>query len=134
MADRPSGGAMGFLAMAFVIVGLAGVFASYAAPVPLARALRTEAALDQVLATAGKSDQAAELAKLRPALGPHAASVLEGPGTLEARVAAARTRLMAHVTAEQAAVGARLRLLVVVATIAAALFGIAMLGVRRRDP
>lgn len=134
MADRPSGGAMGFLAMAFVIVGLAGIFASYAAPVPLARAFRTEAALDRALATAGKSDAAAELAKLRPALGVDAAFVLEGPGTLEARVAEARARLMAHVTEEQAAVGARLRLMIVVATIAAAMFGIAMLGVRRRDP
>lgn len=133
MAVRPSGGAIGFLAMAFVIVGLAGIFASYAAPVPLARAFRKEAALDQVLAAAGKPDEAAEFARLRPVLGT-AASVLKGPGTLEARVAAERARLMADVTAEQASVGARLRLLIIVATIAAGLFGIAMLGIGRRTP
>ncbi len=138
MADRPSGGAAGFLAMAFVIVGLAGIFATYAAPVPLARALREEAVLDQVLAAsgkaAGKADSAAELTRLRPLLGERAASVLEGPGTLEARVAAERARLTAHVEAEQAAVGARLRLLIIVATIAAGIFGLAMLGVGRRGP
>ncbi len=85
MADRPSGGAADFLAMAFAIVGLAGIFATYAAPVPLVRAIREEVVLDQVLAASGKPDRAAELARLRPALGTPAASVLEGPGTIEAR-------------------------------------------------
>ena len=35
-----------FLAMAFVVVGLAGLFASYAVPLPLQRAIAREAALD----------------------------------------------------------------------------------------
>jgi len=134
MAGRVNGAAVGFLAMAFVIVGLAGIFATYAAPVPLARAIREEAALDQVLATAGKPDAVAEIAALRPALGASAAAVLEGPGTLEARVAKERARLLNAVTAEQAAVGARLRLLIIVATIAAGIFGLAMLGAGRRAP
>lgn len=41
---------IGFLAMAFVVVGLTGILATYAAPLPLARALHLEAVLDQALA------------------------------------------------------------------------------------
>ncbi|MGH7103703.1 MAG: hypothetical protein ACREFJ_15040 [Acetobacteraceae bacterium] len=134
MARRVDGSQIGFLAMAFVIVGLAGIFATYAAPVPLARAIHKEAVLDQVLAAGVKPDAASILATLRPALGASAAAVLEGPGTLAERVANERGKLASEAMAEQAAVGARLRLIIIVATLAAALFGVAMLGVGRRGP
>ncbi|HUA78525.1 MAG TPA: hypothetical protein VMA86_12725 [Acetobacteraceae bacterium] len=136
MAGRPSGGAAGFLAMAFVIVGLAGIFATYAAPVPLSRALVREAALDQVLAAASAPDATARLAALRPALGDSADAVLSGPGTLPEgtlleRVARERTRIRAHFEREAAALATRLRLLIGVATLAAAVFGVAMIGAGR---
>jgi len=134
MPDRPNAAAAGFLAMAFVIVGLAGIFGTYAAPVPLGRALRREAVLDKVLAAAAMPDAAARLAALRPALGQGAAAVLEGSGTLEQRVARERARLQGRAAAESAAVGARLRLLIGIATLAAAIMGVAMLGLGRRAP
>ncbi len=134
MAGRPSFSAAGFLAMAFVIVGLAGIFATYAAPVPLGRALVREAALDQVLAAAAAPDAAARLAALRPALGESAAAVLSGPGTVPERVARERARVRARFEQEAAGLGARLRLLIGVATLAAAIFGLAMLGIGRPGP
>ncbi|MDA8051399.1 MAG: hypothetical protein M0002_15595 [Rhodospirillales bacterium] len=132
MAERPSGAAAGFLTMAFVIVGLAGLLATYAAPVPSARALRREAVLDRVVAAAAMPDAAAHLAALRPELGRSAAAVLAGPGTLEERVARERAILRARSEAESAALAARLRLLIGIATLAGTIIGIAMLGIGRR--
>ena len=131
MAGRPSGSAAGFLAMAFVIVGLAGIFGTYAAPVPLARALVREAALDQVLLAASAPDEASRLAALRPTLGDSADAVLSGPGTLPERVARERARIRARFERQAASLASRLRLLIGVATLAAGIFGLAMLGVGR---
>ena len=39
-----------FLAMTFAVVGLTGLFASFAAPLPLARALARDAALNEAQA------------------------------------------------------------------------------------
>ncbi|HTU56727.1 MAG TPA: hypothetical protein VMF62_22420 [Acetobacteraceae bacterium] len=134
VAGRPSFSAAGFLAMAFVVVGLAGIFATYAAPVPFGRALAREAVLDQVLAASVAPDAQARLAALRPALGESAGAVLSGPGTLAERVARERERMRARSEQEAADLGARLRLLIGVVTFAAALFGLAMLGVGRSEP
>jgi len=48
-ADRPNVALAAFVAMAFAVVGLTGVFATFAAPLPLERALAREAALDEAL-------------------------------------------------------------------------------------
>jgi hypothetical protein len=120
--------------MAFLIVGLAGIFGTYAVPVPLMRALGHEAVLDQVLAASTAPDAAARLAALRPALGTSADAVLGGPGTLAERVARDRAATRMRFEAEAAALGGRLRLLIGVATLAAGLFGLAMLGVGRNAP
>lgn len=134
VTGRPSFSAAGFLAMAFVIVGLAGIFSTYAAPVPLNRALIQEAALDQALATAAAPDGTTRLEALRPALGNSAAAVLSGPGTLPERVARERARIRAHFEQQAATIGTRLRLLIGVVTLAAAVFGLAILGVGRPGP
>ncbi len=120
--------------MAFVVVGLAGIFGTYAAPVPFGRALAREAVLDQVLAASLAPDAQARLAALRPALGESAEAVLSGPGTLAQRVARERERMRARFAEEEAELDARLRLLIGVVTFAAALFGLAMLGVGRGEP
>jgi hypothetical protein len=120
--------------MAFAIVGLAGIFGTYAAPVPFGRALAREAVLDRVLAAASAPDEATRLATLRPALGESAGAVLSGPGTLAERVARERERVRARYARQAADLGARLRLLIGVVTFAAALFGLAMLGVGRGEP
>ncbi len=119
---------MGFMAMAFAVVGLTGLFATYAAPLPLERALLRETALDEVLAASHAPDPAAALALLRPRLD-DSATVLEGPASgLAERIAAERVGLRQRFTAEAAATGLRLRVLIGLMTATAALFGAALLG------
>ena len=117
----------GFLAAAFCVVGMMGLLASYAAPLPFARAVHREAVLDQVLAAAP-----GERAGLREALGDSADAVLVGAGGLAQRVAAERVAMRARFAAEAEATAERLRLLIVVVTITGALFGAAVLGLQRR--
>ncbi len=121
---------MAFLAMTFVVVGLTGLFASYAAPLPLERALARDAALDQALATGGQHDL---LDKLRPELDDSAAAVIDGTGPLDARVAAARTAMHAALLHEADSLGERLRMMIMVVTILAAIFGAVILGAASRS-
>ena len=110
-AGRGLGGRIGFLGAAFLLVALAGFVASYAPTVPLVRALRREAALDQVLATAQQGGDVAarvrsQLRALGPALG-SSARVIAGGGTTGADIAAAIAKEKAAVrrrfTAQSAA-------------------------------
>lgn len=94
-----------FLAVCFAVVGLAGGFALYAAPVPLQRALAQGAALDQAL-LAG-----------------------EAPATVVRERAAVREQA----EREEAAVTARIRLMLAVVTVMAGLFGIGVMGLARRS-
>ena len=121
---------MAFLAMAFAVVGLIGVFASYAAPLPLQRALARDAALDAALATGGGK---AALEGLRDQLDDNAAAVIDGGGPLADRVATARAAMHAELEHEAAAVGARLRLELLVVTVVAAGFGMVVLGAAARQ-
>ncbi len=121
-----------FLAMAFVVVGLAGLFASYAVPLPLERALAREAALDAAQAAAHGADPAAALAVLRPELGDSADAVLAPGGDRDARIAAERVAMRARLLAEADAVALRTRFLLAVVTLMAAAFGIAILHMGRR--
>src|SRR5665213_1095854 len=73
----PNLATMGFLAVAFAMVGLIGLVASYAAPLPLERALARDAALDAVLATGG---DAAAIEALRPRLAESADALLPAGG------------------------------------------------------
>jgi hypothetical protein len=124
----------GFLVMAFVIVGLTGVFATYAGPLPLERALARDAVLDQAQATLSAPDPHAALERLRPALGDSAGKVLDGPDDpthLSDRIAAERAAMRSRLTAEAQGVARELRLLILVMTAAGAIFGAALLGVAR---
>jgi hypothetical protein len=127
---RPAGTLMAFLAMAFVIVGLAGLFATYAAPLPLERALARAAALDEALAAAAGPDYAATLDRLRPRLGESAAPLAPGPA-LEARILTERDAARDRFRAEADATAVRLRWLVCLVTLTGAAFGIAMMGAGR---
>ena len=122
--------ALAFLAMAFLVVGMTGIFASYAAPVPLERAMLREAALDDALRAAQAADPEAALAALRPRLGGSAAIVLPAgtpalPGLAE-RVATERTTMRARLQQEAAITAIRLRWVIGVVTAMAAVFGIAI--------
>lgn len=94
-----------FLAVCFVVVGLAGGFALYAAPVPLQRALARGAVLDQAL-LAGKAP---------------------------AEIVQARAAVREEAEREEEAVTARIRLTIIVVTVMAGLFGIGVMGLARRS-
>lgn len=122
----------GFLVMAFVVIGLLGGMATYAAQIPFERALARSAALDDVLRLSQSPDEAARLDALRPALGDSADAVLGGSGDLAARVTAERARMFAAFGREARAIGFRLRVVLAVFTATGALFGAAVLGIVRR--
>ncbi len=120
---------MAFLVACFAVVGLMGLFASYAAPLPLERAMAREAALDAALATGG--DEPA-LEALRDRLDDSAGAVIDAAGPLAGRVAAARAAMRASLLHESEAVGGQLRLELAVVTAVAALFGAVLLGAASR--
>ncbi len=115
----------GFLAMAFAIVGLVGVFATYATALPYQRGLREEAALDQALATGGN---ARALEALRPAMAGEADDVIDGKGSLAERVKRARTELMERVDREGRSLALRMRFWIAVFTVVMGLLGVGILG------
>ncbi len=131
MTERRSLGALGFLAMAFVIVGLVGEFATYAAPLAYRRAMARDAALDAALAVTAAPDPHAALRALAPRLGDSAPALTGGDiASLPARVQAERAAMHARFTEEAEAVAGRLRLLILLVTLTAAAFGIAMASIR----
>lgn len=122
-----------FLAMAFVVVGLAGLFASYAVPLPLERALARDATLDAALAASRGPDPAAALAALRDDLGDSADVVLAPGGDLAARIGAERIAMRTRLRAEADAVARRTRWLLGIVTLMGAAFGVAILHIGRRS-
>lgn len=123
-----------FLIMLFAIVGLCGLFASYATSIPLERGLARSVTLDQVLAADAGTDAAARLERLRPGLGSLGSDVLDGTGPLADRVAAARAVVLDEERREAASVAYRTRLMLGVVTILAAILGAGILGLARRTP
>jgi len=129
---RDGGAWTGFLVMAFVVVGLMGGMATFAAQIPFERALARNAALDEVLAVGASSGGTAKLEALRPALGDSADPVLGGAGDLAAKVTAERARMWAEFGRNARDTGMRLRLALAIFTVAAAVFGAAVLRIVRR--
>ncbi len=129
---RRNGTWMAFLAMTFVVVGLTGLFATFAAPLPLERAMMRDTVLDEALATTGRPDQPQALAAMRDRLDSSADVVLDGSGDLAARVATARTAMHAEMQHEADAIASRLQLLVLVVTAVGAVFGAVIVGAASR--
>ena len=129
---KPNAATTGFLAMAFAIVGLTGLIASYAAPLPLERALARDTALDAALAASRGPDAAAAIAALLPRLGESADALLPVSGDMAEKIARARTAMHARLQAEADATGTRLRWLICIVTVMGAVFGIALLGLNHR--
>jgi hypothetical protein len=118
-----------FLCCLFGLVGLCGLFASVAPSIPLERALRRGAVLDQALA----APDPAALERLRPDLGSLAATVIEGAGPLPQRIAAARATVADEQRREAASVAYRVRLLLVCMTVLAAGLGSGILLLAQRN-
>lgn len=129
---RPTGTLAAFVAMAFLVVGLTGLFASFAAPLPLQREIAREAVLDEARAAARGADPSAALARLRTGLGNSAAALVPGPD-LEARVETERRAMRARFATESDVTLKRLRWLIAVITAMGATFGVAMLTVAARQ-
>ena len=128
--DGKSFALMAFLVMAIAMVGLTGLFATFAAPLALEREASREVALDAVLATAGNTER---LEALREPLGDSAKLVFSTQGEIADRVAAARTAMRVQLAAEAAEAATRLRWLIVVITLVAAGFGAMLVGLAGRQ-
>lgn len=130
MTDRAAW--IAFLLMCFAIVGMTGLFATFATTVPLERALIRTGVLNDVLAAARAPDAAARLDALRPALGARADAVLSGPGDLWDRVAAERLTVLDEQGREARSVAHRIRVMVVVVTLMAGLVGAGIMALAQR--
>ncbi len=121
-----------FLIIAFAVVGLVGAFSTFAAQIPFDRAMARSQALDQAVAASHRAGAQAALDELRPLLSDSADHVLAGPGTIEDRVAAERTRMLGSLHTESMDYGLRLRVVIAAFTAAAALFGAMVLSIVRK--
>ena len=129
---RPNAAWTAFLLMCFALVGLTGMFASYAVTIPPDRTLARLQVLDGILAADHRAD-AAGLEALRPMLGPVVGpQVLDGPGVLFDRVAAQRTVVMEEGEREGRSVEHRIRVLVGIVTAMSGLLGAGIMAISRR--
>ncbi len=134
MAAQSSGGWIGFAAMAFIIAGLSGVFATYALPIPMERAFALDATLDDALVAARAADPTAALEALRPRLGESADAVLGGPGAPVDRIQRERAAMRQRFRADAEATAVRLRWLCVMVSLTGAVFVGALMGTLARRP
>lgn len=131
---RVSGSWIAFLLMAFAIVGLMGMFATFAGPLPLQRAIAREATLSEARAVAGRPDAATALEAMRPELGDSAAAILPWSPDIDRRIAREQQAVRRRFLTEAADLAVRLRWLVALVTVMAAAFGVAVLHASRRAP
>ncbi len=128
MAAGGRSGWMLFAALAVGLVGLTGVFATYATPLPLQREMAREAALDAALAAARAPDPQAALTALAPRLGDSAEALAGAPAGLAERVEKERLAMRARFGAQAGALAEQLRLLIAVMTLTAAVFVAVIVG------
>eukprot|EP01037_Dinobryon_pediforme_P008880 gene8880-8969_t len=133
-ARRPSNSfaATGFLVMCFAIVGLVGIFATFAAPLPLYRAMLRDTALDDALVAMQGPQPEAALAALKPRLDDSAAAFSPMPADPAAAVAGERQAMHRRFREEADATGHRMKLMIGIVTVMAAIFGAAITGLGRR--
>ena len=118
---------LGFLATAIAVVGLIGLFATVAAPLPLRRALAREAVLDEALQAARSPNPSGALEVLRPRLDDSAAALLPYAPDVEGRIVVERQAMRARLLAEADAIAVRLRWLVCIVTLMSVAFAAAVL-------
>ena len=123
-----------FLVMLFAVVGLCGLFASYATSIPLERGAARSALLDQVLQDSARPDGPARLELLRPSLASLGEAVLDGTAPIADRIAAARAVVLDEQQREQSSLAYRTRLMLCIVTVLAATLGVGILSLARRTP
>lgn len=119
-----------FLLMLFALVGLCGLFASYATAIPIERALARSTALDA--AASGVPTDPEAVQRLQAALGSAAPAVLEGGQPLPLRISAAREIILDEERHETASVAYRTRLMLGVVTVIAATLGAGIMALSRK--
>jgi hypothetical protein len=117
-----------FLALTFAVVGMTGMFATFAAPIAMQRAVLRDEALDAARLALKSANPAAALEALRPRLDDSAAALLPIGGDMEARIAAERLAMHARLQIDHDATALRLRWLMAVITLGSAGFGMAILA------
>jgi hypothetical protein len=125
-----------FLVMCFAVVGLVGVFGTFASALPLRREIAREATLDEaVLAVRGPNPDAA-IAALKDRLDDSAATLIPLPANPEAAISAERLAMRARFVAEAAATSSRVQMMIAIVTVMAAVFGSALMafGARSASP
>lgn len=131
MASNSRNTWIGFLIVTFAIVGLTGLFATFAAPLPLERAVAREQALDDAQAASHRPDAAQAIEALRPRLDDSADALLPIGGDMDARIARERTAMRTRLQTEADAISTRLIWMISVVTVMGALFGVAVLKASR---
>lgn len=134
MGQGTSGGWIAFAVMAFIVAGLAGVFATYALPIAMERAFAVDTALDEALVAARGPNPDRAIAALAPRLGESAASITQGTGSWEDRIQRERAAMRARFIAEEEATATRLRWLIVVVNLMGAIFVGAVVSIVSRRP
>ncbi len=136
--NKPDSSWFVFLAIAFAVVGLTGMFGTFAAPVALQRAVLRDEVLEEARAALAKPDAAARIEAMRARLDDSAEALLPFGGDMEARIAAERTAMHARLRLDGDATTRRLRWLIGAVTIMAGIFGMMVLGAaggqKRRNP
>jgi len=134
MAERNSGSWIAFAGMAVGVVGLAGLFATFALPIPMQRAFLLEVAFDDARAAADAPDPQARLEALRLRLGDSADRVISGTGSIAERVERERAAMRTRFLAEEQVTAQRLRWLIAVVSLMAAVFVGSIVGGLSRRP
>lgn len=120
-----------FLLMLFALVGLCGLFASYATAIPIERALARSTALDTV--ASGVPTDPDGVRRLQAALGTAAPVVMEPGQPLPLRIAKARKIILDEEQHETASVAYRTRLMLGVVTLIAATLGAGIMALSRKS-
>lgn len=136
MAERVriSAQRIGLMLTAFLMLTLIGVFATFAAPIPAVRGVIAEQAIARAAASGDPAAMKAALATARPLLGVTGQKTLATLSPDRAGLARAADLLAADARRASGLVSYRLRLLVIVIGVLAALFGIALLGIGESRP
>jgi hypothetical protein len=124
---------IGFIAICYGIIGLVGLFATFAIPVPLERAIAREQTLDEALVALRGPTPQISIDALRDRLDDSAAAFTPLPANPDAAIAAERRAMRARMQDDSAAIGERMRWMIGVITLLAGGFGIAMTGGGRRS-
>ncbi len=132
--ERISGQRIGMMLTAFLMITLIGVFATYASPIPGMRGVIVEAELAQAAATGDAGTMKMALAQAKPLLGINGQKTLATLTPDRAGMARAAVVLNHATLRASDLISYRIRLMVIVIGVLAAMFGVALLGIRDSQP